>query len=185
MTRPDGKFYEDSKFPTLMLNYRKGVNGIFNSSADYDIVNFSIQQNRLSAGLWGYFSFVAGAGKFLNNNNVYYPDFKHFRGNNALFVRPELRRFLFLDFYQFSTKEQYVEAHIEHNFSGLITNKIPLFRKLKLEEVVGASYLTEPDKKDYKEFYFGLQRLIFRATYGFAYDGNRRVEHGFRLSYGF
>ena len=185
VTRPDGKFYEDSKFPTLMLNYRKGVNGIFNSSADYDIVNFSIQQNRLSAGLWGYFSFVAGAGKFLNNNNVYYPDFKHFRGNNALFVRPELRRFLFLDFYQFSTKEQYVEAHIEHNFSGLITNKIPLFRKLKLEEVVGASYLTEPDKKDYKEFYFGLQRLIFRATYGFAYDGNRRVEHGFRLSYGF
>jgi hypothetical protein len=185
ITRPDGKFYQDSKFPTLMLNYRKGVNGILNSSVDYDIVNFSIQQNRLSAGLWGYFSFVAGAGKFLNNNNVYYPDFKHFRGNNALFVRPDLRRFLFLDFYQFSTQKQYIEAHIEHNFSGLITNKVPLLRKLKLEEVVGASYLTEPDKKDYKEFYFGLQRLIFRATYGFAYDGNRRVEHGFRLSYGF
>jgi hypothetical protein len=185
ITRPDGKFYQDSKYPTLMLNYRKGVNGILNSSVDYDIVNFSVTQNRISAGLWGYFSFVAGAGKFLNNDNVYYPDFKHFRGNNALFVKPDLRRFLFLDFYQFSTKKEYIEAHIEHNFSGLFTNKIPLLRKIKLEEVVGASYLTEPDKKDYKEFYFGLQRLIFRATYGFAYDGNRRVEHGFRLSYGF
>jgi hypothetical protein len=185
ITRPDGKFYQDSKYPTLMLNYRKGVKGILNSSVDYDIVNFSVTQNRISAGLWGYFSFVAGAGKFLNNDNVYYPDFKHFRGNNALFVKPDLRRFLFLDFYQFSTKKEYIEAHIEHNFSGLFTNKIPLLRKIKLEEVVGASYLTEPDKKDYKEFYFGLQRLIFRATYGFAYDGNRRVEHGFRLSYGF
>jgi hypothetical protein len=185
ITRPDGKFYQDSKYPTLMLNYRKGINGILNSSVDYDVVNFSIMQNRISAGLWGYLSFVAGAGKFLNNNNVYYPDFKHFRGNNALFVKPDLRRFLFLDFYQFSTQKQYIEAHVEHNFSGLFTNKIPLLRKIKLEEVVGASYLTEPDKKDYKEFYFGLQRLIFRATYGFAYDGNRRVEHGFRLSYGF
>jgi hypothetical protein len=185
ITRPDGKFYQESKYPTLMLNYRKGVNGILNSSVDYDVVDFTVQQNRISAGLWGYFSFVAGAGKFLNNDNIYYPDFKHFRGNNALFVRPELRRFLFLDFYQFSTNKQYIEAHIEHNFSGLLTNKVPLLRKIKLEEVVGAGYLTQPDKKDYKEFYFGLQRLIFRATYGFAYDGKKRVEHGFRLSYGF
>jgi hypothetical protein len=185
ITRPDGKFYQESKYPTLMLNYRKGVTGILNSSVDYDVVNFTVQQNRISAGLWGYFSFIAGAGKFLNNDNVYYPDYKHFRGNNALFVRPELRRFLFLDFYQFSTNKHYLEAHIEHNFSGLLTNKVPLLRKIKLEEVVGAGYLTQPDKKDYKEFYFGLQRLIFRATYGFAYDGNKQVEHGFRLSYGF
>jgi len=185
ITRPDGKFYQESKYPTLMLNYRKGINGILNSSVDYDIVNFSILQDRISAGLLGYFSFIVGAGKFFNNDNVYYPDFKHFRGNSALFVKPELRRFLFLDFYQFSTKQQYIEAHIEHNFSGLFSSKIPLVRKIKFEEIVGASYLTQPDKKDYKEFYFGLQRLIFRATYGFAYDGNKRVEHGFKLSYGF
>ncbi|MHA4893133.1 DUF5686 and carboxypeptidase regulatory-like domain-containing protein [Pedobacter sp. PWIIR3] len=185
ITRPDGKFYQESKYPTLMLNYRKGIEGIFNSSSDYDLLNFTVQQNRISTGLWGYFSFVAGVGKFLNNKQVYYPDFKHFRGNNALFVRPDLRRFLFLDFYQFSTDDQYVEAHFEHNFSGLFSNKIPLLRKLKLEEVVGASYLSQPVKRNYSEFYFGVQRLIFRATYGFAYDGNKRVEHGFRLSYGF
>lgn len=185
ITRPDGKFYQDSKYPTIMLNYRKGVDGLLNSSSDYDIINATIQQSRISAGLWGYLSFVVGAGKFLNNNKIYYPDFKHFRGNNALFVRPELRRFLFLDFYQFSTDDQYFEAHFEHNFSGLFSNKIPLIRKLKLEEVVGASYLSQPIKRNYTEFYFGLQRLIFRATYGFAYDGNKRVEHGFRLSYGF
>ncbi|RZK83125.1 MAG: carboxypeptidase-like regulatory domain-containing protein [Pedobacter sp.] len=185
ITRPDGKFYQDSKYPTLMLAYRKGVNGILNSSADYDLAAVSIQQNRISAGLWGYFSFVAGAGKFLNRDQVYYPDFKHFRGNNALFVRPDLRRFLFLDFYQFSTDDQYVEGHIEHNFSSLFTNKVPLLRKLKLEEVVGVSYLSQPIKRNYTEFYFGLQRLIFRAVYGFGYDGNKRVQHGFRLSYGF
>lgn len=185
ITRPDGKFYQPSKYPTITVNYRKGINHVLNSDVDYDLASIGLQQNRISAGLWGYMSFALSAGKFLNNNKVYYPEFKHFRGNNALFIKPDLRRFLFLDFYQFSTKEQYAEAHLEHNFSSLLSNKIPIVRKLKLEEVIGVSYLTQPLKENYTEFYFGIQRLIFRAVYGFAYDGNRRVKHGFKLSYGF
>ena len=148
-------------------------------------MSLEVSQNRISAGLWGYSSFVVGVGKFINNNTVYYPEEKHFRGNNSLLGQPNLRKFLFLDFYLFSTNRQYVEAHFEHNFSGLLTNKVPMLRKLKLEELVGVSYLSQPIKRNYTEFYFGLQRLIFKATYGFAYDGNKKVNHGFRLFYGF
>ena len=185
ITRPDGKFYQDTKYPTITVNYRKGINNLLNSEVDYDLATIGLQQNRISAGMWGYASFVLSAGKFLNNNKVYYPEFKHFRGNNARFIKPDLKRFLFLDFYEFSTKEQYAEAHLEHNFSGLFSNKIPLVRKLKLEEVIGVSYLTQPLKSNYTEFYFGVQRLIFRAVYGFAYDGKKQAVHGFKLSYGF
>lgn len=185
ITRPDGKFYQDTKYPTITVNYRKGINNLLNSEVDYDLATIGLQQNRISAGMWGYASFVLSAGKFLNNNKVYYPEFKHFRGNNARFIKPDLKRFLFLDFYEFSTKEQYAEAHLEHNFSGLFSNKIPLVRKLKLEEVIGVSYLTQPLKSNYTEFYFGVQRLIFRAVYGFAYDGKKQAVHGLKLSYGF
>jgi len=185
ITRPDGKFYQPSKYPVIKLNYKKGINNLLNSDVDYDLVSLEISEDRISAGMLGYSSFVAGVGKFLNNNVVYYPEAKHFRGNNSLLSRPDLRKFLFLDFYLFSTDRQYAEFHFEHNFSGFLTNKVPLLRKLKLEELVGASYLTQPVKRNYTEFYFGLQRLIFRAAYGFAYDGNKRVDHGFRLSYGF
>jgi hypothetical protein len=185
ITRPDGKFYQPSKFPQLQLNYRKGIQGALGSDVDYDLIAFELYQERVSTGMWGYFSFVAGAGKFLNHNSVFYPDSKHFRGNNSLTALPDIRKFQFLDFYQYSTDRQYFEAHLEHNFAGLITNKIPLLRKLKLEEVLGGNYLTQPLKKNYKEFYFGLQRLIFRATYGFAYDGSKKVQQGFRISYGF
>lgn len=185
VSRPDGKFYEETKYPRIQLNYRKGIKNVFGSSSDYDLLSFEIYQERVGTGLAGFFSFVVGAGKFLNNNVVYYPDSKHFRGNNSLTALPDLRRFSFLDFYLYNTNQHYLEAHLEHNFAGLITNKIPLIRKLKLEEVVGVNYLTQPLKKNYKEFYFGLQRLIFRATYGFAYDGNKKVQQGFRISYGF
>lgn len=185
ITRPDRKIYEASKYPSIRLSYKKGIKGLFDSDVDYDLISAEVYQNRISSGLWGYSSFVVGAGKFLNNNVVYYPEFKHFRGNNSLFSLPNLRKFLFLDFYLQSTDREYVEAHFEHNFSGLFTNKVPLLRKLKLEELVGVNYLSQPLKRNYTEFYFGLQRLIFRAAYGFAYDGNKRVSHGFRLSYGF
>ena len=185
ITRPDGKIYQESKSPRLELSYRKGIKNVFDSDVDYDLISLEVYKERISTGLWGYFSYVVGAGKFLNNNVVFYPDSKHFRGNNSLTSLPDLRKFSFLDFYQYSTDRHYVEAHLEYNFAGLIMNKVPLIRKLKLEEVIGGSYLTQPLKKNYKEFYFGLQRLIFRATYGFAYDGNKKVQQGFRISYGF
>jgi hypothetical protein len=185
ITRPEGKFYQESKYPEVQLSYRRGIKNVFGSDADYDLLNLEISQERIGEGLWGFSSFMISAGKFMNNKTLYYPDRKHFRGNNSLTTLPDLRKFQFLDFYEYSTDQHYLEAHFEQNFAGLIMNKLPIIRKLKLEELLGANFLTQPDKKNYKEFYFGLQRLIFRATYGFAYDGNKKVQHGFRISYGF
>ena len=185
ITRPDGKFYMPSKYPTLKLSYKKGIHDVLGSDVDYDLIRFEISKEKISAGLFGYSQFFVGVGKFLNNKSVYYPELQHFKGGNSLTSQPDIRRFSFLDFYTYSTDKQYLEAHFEHNFAGLFTNKIPVFRKLKLEELVGVNYLTQPLKKNYSELYFGFQRLIFRATYGFAFDGNKKVEHGFRLYYGF
>ncbi|MDY0906172.1 DUF5686 and carboxypeptidase regulatory-like domain-containing protein [Pedobacter sp. CFBP9032] len=185
ITRPDGKFYMESSFPKITVLYKKGFNGLLGSNVDYDFVKVEALQDRISLGLWGYTSFMAGAGMFLNNSNMYFPEFKHFSGNISTIFPPNIRKFQFLDFYQFSTDKEYFEAHLEHNFAGFFTNKIPLLRKLKLQEYIGGNYLTQPDKKNYKEFYFGLERLILRASYGFSYDGNKKINQGFRISYGF
>ncbi|MFD2286433.1 carboxypeptidase-like regulatory domain-containing protein [Pedobacter petrophilus] len=185
ITRPDGKFYTESKFPKITVLYKKGFNGVLGSDIDYDFVKAEVQQERIGSGLWGYTSFMAGAGMFLNNSKMYFPEYKHFSGNISTIFPPNIRKFQFLDFYQFSTNKEYFEAHLEHNFAGFFTNKIPLLRKLKLQEFVGGNYLTQPDKKNYKEFYFGLERLILRASYGFSYDGSHKINQGFRISYGF
>lgn len=185
ITRPDGKFYEDSKYPRFQLVYRKGIKNVLGSDVDYDLLSIEISQERISAGLLGFSSFVIGAGKFLNNNAVYYPESKHFRGNNSTIFPPNLRKFRYLDFYLYSTDKEYVEAHFEHNFAGFIINKIPLLRKLKLEEFVGINYLTQPQKKYYAEYYFGVQRLGFGVSYGYSYNGNKKVEQGFRIAYAF
>ena len=184
-TRPDGKFYEESKYPRIQLGYRQGFKNILGSDADYNLLSLEIYQERISTGLLGYSSFVIGAGKFLNNNSVFYPDMKHFKGNSATLFPPNLRKFRYLDFYRYSTNEQYAEAHLEHNFAGFITNKIPLLRKLKLAEFVGINYLSQPQKRNYTEYYLGLQRLLFSVSYGWAYDGNKKINEGIRIALGF
>ena len=185
ITRPDGKFYTESRFPRITVLYKKGFNGLLGSNIDYDFVKAEIYQDRIGLGLWGYTSFLVGAGKFLNNAKMYYPEYKHFAGNISTIFPPNLRKFQYLEFYQFSTNQQYFEAHLEHNFAGFFLNKVPLLRKAKLEEFVGGGYLSSPEKRNYKEFYFGLQRLVLRVSYGFAYDGAKKISQGFRISYGF
>jgi len=185
ITRPDGKFYTESHFPKITVLYKKGFNNVLGSDIDYDFAKIEVAQDRIGLGLWGYTSFLVGAGKFLNNAKVYYPEYKHFAGNISTIFPPNLRKFQYLDFYQFSTNQQYFEAHVEHNFAGFFLNKVPLLRKAKLEEFIGGGYLSSPEKRNYKEFYFGIQRLVLRVSYGFAYDGAKKLTQGFRIAYGF
>jgi hypothetical protein len=183
-TRPDGRFYEPSKYPQIRLNYRKAF-GILGSDENYDFGAINVFQNHIRTGLFGYSSFSVSAGKFFNTKEIFYPDYKHFRGNQSLTFNPTIGSFHFLDFYPYSTNKQYLEGHFEQNFSGFLLNKVPFLRQFKLEEIAGANYLTQPLKHNYTELYVGLQRFIFRVDYGVAFDAGKKVHQGFRIYYGF
>lgn len=185
LTKPTGKFNLPSKYPTLTLNYRKGINSVFGSDVNYDFASVDISQYNIHLGLSGNSSFKLTGGGFFNNKTVYYMDYNHFLGNQGTTFDPTyIGSFHFLPFYTYSTNGAFLEAHYQHNFGGSILNMIPLLRKLKLEEVIGANYLTTKGNKNYKEFYVGVQRLIFRVDYGVSYAGNNKYLQGFRIFYG-
>ncbi len=135
-------------------------------------------------GVLGRTSFYISAGKFLNNNKLYYPDYQQFSGNEVFFYKSGINSFLLLSYYNYSTFTQYIDGHLEHNFSGFITNKIPLIRKLKLQEIVDVNYLTTPELKNYTEFGFGLQYLNFRLMYGRSFNSGSNLNSAFRLGVG-
>ncbi|MDB5285591.1 MAG: hypothetical protein JWR05_540 [Mucilaginibacter sp.] len=170
-TYPSGKRYIPSEYPTIGLTFTKAVKNVFGSDADYNLVAADITKDNISLGMYGKTSFNIAVGKFINAKNIYYTDYRHFSGNEALFYKPGDSKFLLLDYYNFSTGSEYLEAHLEHNFSGFITNKIPIIRKLKLQEIVDVNYLTTPTTKNYTELGFGLQTQTgLRVMYGTSYN---------------
>ena len=136
-------------------------------------------------GMYGNTSFYLGAGKFINAAQLYFPDYKQFLGNEVFSYQSGISSFLLLDYYKFSTYTQYVEGHLEHNFSGFILNKLPLIRKLKLQEIVDANYLFTPTLKNYAELGVGLQYLGFRLMYGRSYNSGSNIHSAFRLGVAF
>jgi len=185
VTRPTGKFNLPSKYPTLTLNYRKGINNLLGSDVNYDFTSVDVSQYKIRVGLTGFSSFKLTAGGFFNDKTLYYMDYNHFLGNQGTTFDPTyVGSFHFLPFYTYSTNGAFLEAHFQHNFAGSIFDKIPLLRKAKLEEIIGTNYLTTKANRDYTEFYFGVQRLIFRVDYGISYMGNKKYIQGFRIFYG-
>ncbi|WP_374948727.1 DUF5686 family protein [Mucilaginibacter sp.] len=185
ITRPTGKFNVPSKYPTLTINYRKGIKGAFGSDVDYDFASADISQYNIRIGLSGFSSFKITAGDFFNNKTLYFMDFNHYLGNQGTTFDPTyIGSFHFLPFYTYSTSGAFFEAHYQHNFAGSILNKVGFARKLKLEEIIGANYLSTVGNLNYREFYVGLQRLIFRVDYGISYAGNKKYLQGFRIFYG-
>jgi hypothetical protein len=185
MTRPTGKVYLPSLYPVVTVNYRKGINGVLGSDVDYDFVSLDITQDRIPMGLFGHSAFKIKAGGFLNRKTVYYMDYNHFLGNEGTTSDPTyVGSFHFVPFYTFSTEDPFVEVHYQHNFSGAILDNIPYLRRLKLEEIIGANYLTEKTHQNYTEIYIGLKRLIYGADYGVSYLGGKKYLQGFRIFIG-
>lgn len=183
--RPDFNIKQGSIYPKLQLDYRKGIKGIFNSDVDFDYVGARIFDSNKKLGILGAFRYSIAAGKFLNRNKMYYMDFKHFAGSDIFVYTQFTDGFMMLSPYEFSTGKQFLEAHVEHNFGGLFLSKIPLFKQLKLEEVVGVNYLSSDVIKNYTEAYVGVQRFGLRLNFVKNFNYNNRSSTGFRISAAF
>ncbi|HEY4198643.1 MAG TPA: DUF5686 and carboxypeptidase regulatory-like domain-containing protein [Mucilaginibacter sp.] len=184
VTRPTERTYEPSRYPQIRVNYRKGINGLFGSDVNYDFASVEVFQEHLNTGITGFSAYKFAAGDFFNRDKLYFMDYNHFQGNQGTTFDPTPGSFHFLPFYTYSASGAYFEAHYEHNFTGYLFNNIPFLRKLKLDEIVGVNYLTENNNHYYSEAYIGIQRLIFRIDYGFAFSGNHKTLQGFKIFYG-
>ena len=186
-TYPDRRVYLPSKWPTLSINYTKSIVGVFGADADYDLLAARLQKTKVPLGRYGQLSFDISGGTFLSADRVYYTDYRHFNGTQTRISDQQQRTFLLLDYYRHSTAEDFVEIHTEYNLSSMLTSKIPLLRKLKLQEIVGLHYLNTTEVAHYGETHCGLQwqnlRIIYARSFGAEPDlrGKGAIRIGLRL----
>ena len=88
-----------------------------------------------------------------------------------------------MPYYKFSADKWFNESHFEHHFNGFLINKIPLIKKLKIQEVIGVHYLTSNNLKNYYEINFGFENLfkLLRIDYVLGYGIENKIKHGFTI----
>lgn len=157
ITRPHERIASRSKFPSIYVVYRKAID-VIGSDVNFDMLQLGMDY-QFDLGLGGISQFAAEAGKFLNNHKTTIIDFKHFQVDQTIIGSNYGNGFQLLPYYSYSTNESWVEGHLEHHFGGFILNKIPLIKKLGLQELGGAHLLLTPDIT-YFEFNVGIEHLF-------------------------
>ena len=183
ITRPEGKSVYTSKFPELEFNYRKAIPSVAGAVIDFDFIRFVIS-DQIRFGLFGLIRYNLAYGNFIHAGKMEFMDYHHFNGNKTLFSDFSLRDFELLDYYRFATNREFVEAHGEYNLGGLILNKIPVLRNLKLNEIIGAHYFYARYTgtsvvKNYYETSFGIEKFgLLRADFVLAFDDGKQARTG-------
>jgi hypothetical protein len=185
ITRPDGKINLGSKYPTFEGTWRQGVRGVLGSDVRYTLLQASIRQS-IGMGLLGNSTYRVAAGGFLGSPQLSFMDFRHFSGNRT-YLASDFNQFQLLDYYRFSTRRGFVEAHYNHHFNGFFLNKIPLLRQLKWQEVASLNYLTTEQAGHYVEIGVGVEHIfkLLRVDFYTGLQSGRRVGTGLRLGVGF
>jgi uncharacterized membrane protein len=80
----------------------------------------------------------------------------------------------------------YSEAHIEHHFNGLLTNKIPYFKKWNWYLVAGGNAYYVNKNDNYHEFFVGLENIfkIFRLDFVSSFQNGKPARSSVVLGLG-
>ncbi len=182
--RPDIKLNYSSKYPTLRLHYQKGIAAL--SDVNFDRLAVGIS-HRWDLKLFGKSYWNVSGGTFINSSSVYFMDLKHFMGNQTILSLRGYNGFQLLDYYTWSTGGPYGEIHYSHHFNGFIFNKVPLLRKLKLQEVFSLNMLSTEKLPNYMELGAGIEHILklLRIDYFASFSSGSFERNGIRLGFGF
>jgi hypothetical protein len=180
---PDRTINVNSKSPFFVFEYRKGIDKIFGSNVKYDRWNFSIIDD-MNFKIGGEFRYRISIGGFLDKSKLEFPDYHHLAGNLTRNAAPYLQTFQIAPFYKFSNKEKiHYALFTEYKLNGLLTNKIPVLKKLNLRLITGTNMIYLERDKLYNEIFLGFDNVlkILRLDYVIGFQQGKQAGQGLRI----
>ena len=177
---PGSKFnISNTKYPKLNFSFEKGF-GSTNSNYNYDHLSVNLSQN-FSFENKGEFSYNLFGGTFFGTSTTAFMDAKHINGNqtHVSLDNTYLSSFKNVGYYDFSTSENYVEYHLEHDFKGYILGKIPLINKLNYNLILGFHGFSAKNQKPYQELSLGINNIGWGKYRFLRVDYVRSYHSGF------
>jgi len=182
---PDARFMVDSKYPTFSASITQGLKGLLGSDVSYTKWQLGLSEE-LNLKIGGTITYNISAAGFLGNPTTFLPDRIHIAGNQTILAGSYNTTFQLAPYYLFSNQSKLsLEAHLEYQLNGLITNKIPGFKKLNWFLVTGFNGLHVQGLTNYGEAYIGLDNILktFRFSYVQSFQkGGTGNTSGIRIS---
>lgn len=121
--------------PIVTLRYTLGLRHLFGSDFTYHRMNLSLKHS-FRMGVLGRTYYTLSAG--LIPSTVPYPLLYIPLGNESSFYVGNA--YNLMNYFEF-VADRWATAQVEHNFNGLLFNRLPLLRRLKWREVITANVL--------------------------------------------
>lgn len=147
-----------SRSPMLTLHYRKGW-GEENDPFDLVDAQFDAKAN---IGAGSVLSMRVAAGKFIGDNAPrYFHDFAHFPGSKMIGApNNPVNAFRMLDYYLFSTQDQYAYGLFNYQFRRFGLTQFDYFRRQGIRENVIFNTLLSPESNQYAEIGYGINYIL-------------------------
>ncbi len=169
--------------PLLSLAIRQGIKGVGESSTDFSHIALGAQ-HRFQLGVKGKVDVKANIGFFANQEEMQFPDYQHFLGNQTPFVTTDpVGNFRLLDYYMHSTNNAYINAHVHYQFRKFLVSQILEVQLLGIKENVFVNYLGTETSDNYFEAGYSLDNIfrIFRLEFVTSFQDWKYQEFGVRL----
>jgi hypothetical protein len=176
------KRYWYNKGPTFLIGFKHAI-PVDDTSPDYTLLEGSIRQN-LDTGPRSNLRLAVGGGGFLSQKRMYFPDYRHFMGNEFFFQNGDiLTSFRMLPYYEYSTAQRFLQGHAVWSSQRFVLTRLPFVRLAGLSELVQVHYLSTPTAKNYTELVYGLDGIIrlFRVEVVGQFVGNQYRGLGVRV----
>lgn len=151
-----------SKLPTFMLDYERGIKGVFNSTGAHERWEFDVQQNIKLGGIRS-IGYRVGGGMFTKQEDMYFVDFANFARRNL----PEGWNddiggtFQLLDGRWYNSSRQYWRGNFTYESPFILLKPLNRWLGMVQQERLYGGILFMPHLNPYIELGYGIGTHIF------------------------
>ncbi len=181
--RGNRKVMAYSNFPTFSMRFRHGLEDVLDSDVSFSYLEASLHQ-QFELRLLGRFRYHLSAGTFLNEDKMYFADYRHFHTNPIWIKSSNLSTmFMTLDYYERSTTGDFLSFNLHYDHSRLLLKRLPFLSDKLFREKLFFNTLIMDDHKPYYEFGYGLDQLflLFSIEVASGFSGGLHQYTGVRI----
>ncbi len=173
-----------SDWPTFFVGWKKGVRGVWGSTADFDHISGGIRQNIVLGGPFHRLEYFVYGGVFVNKRSLHFPDYRHFDTADLPVTNSSITSvgsYRMLGSYVHSTPDRYLEVHVSYQARFLLIKLLPWFSGRLWTEGLQLHYLDTPALRHHMEIDYTVG-LLWKAGLFVGFDDFQYKRLGFKFS---